>query len=159
MTNEQKLIEEFMLKAGQELPIAPTSDIDLETRKLRAKLILEEALETINDGLGLAVFFETGLPEGSFEASVRDVTFQEFDNTDLIELADGVADLLYVSYGTASTCGVDMEPVFDEVHKSNMSKFIDGYKDSSGKWIKGPSFRPPDIKTVIEKQMEKQIEK
>lgn len=49
------------------------------------------------------------------------------------------------------TNSVSLQMLFDEVHDSNMSKFIDGHRDeSTGKWIKGPSYRPADIKSVVE---------
>lgn len=72
---------------------------------------------------------------------------------DEVEVADAIADLLYVVLGMAVAHGIFIKPVFDEVHKSNMSKFIDGHKDPvSGKWIKGPSTRAPDIASVLRKQ-------
>ena len=43
-------------------------------------------------------------------------------NGDLVGVADALADLLYVVYGTAVSYGIDMEPIFTEVHRSNMSK-------------------------------------
>lgn len=159
MTNEQKQVQDFMKKADQECPPKPTIP-DLATRKLRARLMLEEVLETINDGLGLDVMVKVDLTEYS-EIDIKTTTVVELDNIkfvrrgkpNLVELADGLADLAYVSYyGTANACGIDMEPIFQEVQKSNISKFIDGYKDENGKFRKGPSFVPPDIKSIIHKQ-------
>ena len=114
--------------------------------------MLEEVLETINKGLGLAVMQETGLPEGKFEVNIDDTDFIDVQKPNLVELADGIADSQYVELGTAITCGIDMQPVFKEVDRSNKSKFIDGYVDSSGKFRKGPSFRPPNIKEILDKQ-------
>lgn len=152
MTKEQQLVREFMLKAGQECPSKPTIP-DLKTRKLRARLMLEEVLETINDGLGLEVLCETGSPEGKVYVNIDGIEFLEDGPGDLVELADGLGDQMYVAYcGTGLACGIDMEPVFEEIDRSNKSKFIDGYVDEGGKYRKGPSFRPPDIKTIIEKQ-------
>ena len=54
---------------------------------------------------------------------------------DLIGIAKEMADLLYVVYGTAVSYGIDMEPVFREVHRSNMTK-VGGYKREDGKWVK-----------------------
>ncbi len=59
-------------------------------------------------------------------------------------LVDGLCDLLYVVYGTAVTMGVDLEPVFAEVQRSNMTK-DGGGKDAGGKIEKGPNFTPPDV--------------
>src|SRR5919112_830841 len=63
---------------------------------------------------------------------------------DLPAVAKELADLLYVVYGTAVSYGIDMEPVFREVHRSNMSK-IGGYKREDGKWVKPPTYSPAAI--------------
>lgn len=67
---------------------------------------------------------------------------------DMVEMSDALADLLYVTYGTAVVMGVDMEPISDEVQRSNMTKDGGGH-DSAGKVMKGPDFRPPDIKKCL----------
>ena len=59
---------------------------------------------------------------------------------DIEAIAKELADLLYVVYGTAVSCGIEMAPVFQEVHRSNMSK-VGGHKRADGKWIK-PSTIP-----------------
>lgn len=74
------------------------------------------------------------------------------EDHDLNGIADGLADLLYVVLGTAVSCGINIEPVFNEVHRSNMTKFIDGYRRADGKWIKGPSYSPADITSVLQQQ-------
>jgi predicted HAD superfamily Cof-like phosphohydrolase len=71
---------------------------------------------------------------------------------DLIGIADGIADLLYVVLGTAVECGIDIEPIFNEVHRSNMSK-VGGYKNEFGKWIKPSSYSPADLKPILLKQL------
>jgi predicted HAD superfamily Cof-like phosphohydrolase len=74
---------------------------------------------------------------------------------DMIGIADGLADLLYVVFGTAIAYGIDMEPVVDEVHRSNMSKvFPDGKvrRDPYGKILKPETFSRPDIQAVLEAQ-------
>ncbi len=123
MTKQQEQVREFMLKAGQDVPPFPIVPHD-EITHLRCSLIQEELDE----------YYDAAATE------------------DLIEIADAIADLLYVVLGTAVAHGIDIEPIFDEVHKSNMSKFIDGHKDESGKWMKGPSFFPPKIKPLLETQ-------
>lgn len=68
------------------------------------------------------------------------------------DVAKELADLLYVVYGTALACGINselMDKVFEEVHKSNMSK-INGHKGENGKWIKPDDYEPPDIEKIIE---------
>jgi len=69
---------------------------------------------------------------------------------DIVEVADGMADLIYVVIGTAVSCGIDLSPIFNEVHRSNMTK--DGGKDGGGKVTKGPNFSPPDIRGELGRQ-------
>jgi predicted HAD superfamily Cof-like phosphohydrolase len=72
---------------------------------------------------------------------------------DLAAVAKEMADLLYVTYGTAVSYGIDLEPVFQEVHRSNLSK-IGGYKRADGKWVKPPTYSPADIESILEVQRE-----
>ena len=72
---------------------------------------------------------------------------------DLAAIAKELADLLYVVYGTAVSYGIDMGPVFREVHRSNMSK-IGGYKREDGKWIKPPTYSPAAIEPILKRQRE-----
>ncbi len=83
---------------------------------------------------------------------------EEFDelqeamkNKDLPNIAKELADLLYVVYGTAVSCGIDMEPVFTEVHRSNMSK-VGGHKREDGKWIKPSTYSPANTAPIIKIQ-------
>ena len=76
---------------------------------------------------------------------------------DLVEVADALGDLLYVVYGTALAYGINLKPVFDEVHRSNMSKAdADGrpvpHPTVPGKIGKSDLFTPPDIAGVLKKQ-------
>jgi predicted HAD superfamily Cof-like phosphohydrolase len=85
---------------------------------------------------------------------------QAMTHDDLAAIAKELADLLYVVYGTAVSYGIDMDPVFREVHRSNMSK-IGGYKREDGKWIKPPSYSPAAIAPILVRQqleMERVIE-
>jgi predicted HAD superfamily Cof-like phosphohydrolase len=83
--------------------------------------------------------------------------FEEFQEAmqrkDLSAMAKELADLLYVVYGTAVSLGIDMEPVFKEVHRSNMSK-VGGYKREDGKWVKPPTYSPASLDAIISMQME-----
>jgi predicted HAD superfamily Cof-like phosphohydrolase len=67
---------------------------------------------------------------------------------DLFSIAKEMADLLYVVYGTAVSYGIDMDPVFREVHRSNMSK-IGGYKREDGKWVKPATYSPACIEPIV----------
>jgi predicted HAD superfamily Cof-like phosphohydrolase len=72
------------------------------------------------------------------------------DQGDFVEMVDALADILVVTYGTAVEMGVDLEPVFAEVQRSNMSK--NGGLDVGGKVRKGPAFSPPDIAAALRQQ-------
>ena len=126
MNREQDDVFEFMVQCGQHTFLVTSIPAlpSAEVQKLRMKLIREETAE-----LQIA-----------------------FTQKDLVEVADAIADLLYVTYGAAVACGIDIEPIFAEVHKSNMTKFIDGHKEPGGKWIKGPSYVPPQLEPLLEQQ-------
>lgn len=72
---------------------------------------------------------------------------------DLIEVIDGLCDTIVVSYGTAESIGIDLEPFYDEVMRTNMAK-KDGPIDANGKRLKPPGWTPPDIRGVLAKVME-----
>jgi phosphoribosyl-ATP pyrophosphohydrolase len=93
---------------------------------LRRRLILEEARELI-DALA---------------------------NKDIRQVADGCADLLYVTFGTALAFGIPMDRIFAEVHRSNMTK---SYEKKGGKSVKGPDFRPPDFEQILFKSDRKEV--
>lgn len=99
--------------------------IDERTRTLRERLIQEE-FEELKEAMG---------------------------KEDLVAIAKELADLLYVVYGTAVSYGIDMDPVFREVHRSNMSK-IGGYKREDGKWVKPPTYSAAAIQPLLAEQQE-----
>ena len=105
-----------------EHPIGET--VAIRRPELRAELIREEAQETV-------------------EAILRG---------DLIEAVDGLCDLLYVVFGAAVEFGIDLAPVFDEVHRSNMAK-KGGVTRADGKTLKPPGWTRPDIAGEIAKQL------
>ena len=125
MRKQQAEVTLFMIKAGQETPQKPTVP-DIKTQTLRIRLHREEAVDELS---------------------------QAFLAKDLTLIADALADSIVVILGTASACGIDIQPVFEEVMRSNMTKFIDGHKDPGGKWIKGPSYTPANIEPIIAKQL------
>ena len=73
---------------------------------------------------------------------------EAFKKNDLPHIAKELADLLYVVYGTAISYGIDMEPVFQEVQRSNMSK-VGGYKREDGKWVKPATYSPANIAPIL----------
>ena len=76
---------------------------------------------------------------------------EAMEKRDLAAIAKELADLLYVVYGTAVSYGIDMGPVFREVHRSNMSK-IGGYKREDGKWVKPSTYSPASIEPILLEQ-------
>ena len=66
---------------------------------------------------------------------------------DMLETVDAIADLLYVVFGTAVELGVDIEPFFDEVHRSNMTK-VGGHKREDGKLVKPDTYKPANLRKV-----------
>jgi predicted HAD superfamily Cof-like phosphohydrolase len=73
---------------------------------------------------------------------------------DLVGMADALADVVYVAYGTALTVGIDLDAVLDEVHRSNMSKLDAGGRPVlryDGKVLKSPGY-PPDVTGVLASQ-------
>ncbi len=72
---------------------------------------------------------------------------------DLVEIADALADLLYVVYGAGVTYGIDLEPVFEEIHRSNMSKGEPTIvRRPDGKILKGDHYRAPDVRSIVAAQ-------
>lgn len=74
---------------------------------------------------------------------------------DVVGIADGLADIVYIAYGTALAYGIDLDAVLEEVHRSNMSKLGEDGQPilrPDGKVLKGPNYSPPDIATVLLRQ-------
>jgi predicted HAD superfamily Cof-like phosphohydrolase len=133
----QEMVREFMVTAQQATPDTPTVPT-MEVAQLRHELIREELRE-----------FWVGTVDSLYA----------FKKEDLLEqAADAIGDMLYVVLGAAVAFGIDIEPVFEEIHRSNMTKFVDGQLVTSGpkagKWIKGPSYEPANIALILKKQMD-----
>jgi predicted HAD superfamily Cof-like phosphohydrolase len=74
----------------------------------------------------------------------------------LVGIADALGDLLYVVYGAAVTYGIDLEPVFQEIHRSNLSKGDPQVvRRPDGKILKGEHYSPPRIDQVLAAQLER----
>ena len=73
-------------------------------------------------------------------------------NNDLLEVADALTDILYVTYGAGHAFGIDLDKCFDEVQNSNMSKLGENGKpiyNESGKVMKGPNYFKPDLSKFV----------
>ena len=123
MSNFNK-VKTFMETFGQEVKTKPSLSTD-KINKLRYDLIKEELEE-------LKVAME---------------------NKDLLEVADALTDILYVTYGAGHAFGIDLDKCFEEVQNSNMSKLSDGGKpiyNESGKVMKGPKYFKPDLTKFVQ---------
>ena len=122
ITNFDK-VGDFMEAFGQEVLIAPTTP-DPSVAKLRLELIREEVAE--------------------LQAAV--------DGMDMLAIADGLTDILYVVYGAGHAFGIDLDECFHEVHSSNMTKLGPGgrplYRED-GKVMKGPNYREPNLEPFV----------
>ena len=78
-------------------------------------------------------------------------TKMAFDHKDMVQVADGLADMVWVIMGMASTLDIPFDAVWEEVRASNMSKFVDGkaIKNKDGKIMKPDSYFRPDIEKVL----------
>lgn len=134
-----------MQKAGQATPETVTIP-DAETRILRAKLILEEALETVH-ALGVMVRVESAEGPELVEGHLH---YSDGRPPDLEMVVDGCADISVVTMGTLIAFGVDDEPVLEEVDAANLRKFgPGGWRRDDGKWMKPKDWTPPDIHAAI----------
>ena len=69
-------------------------------------------------------------------------------NNDIVEVADALTDILYVTYGAGHSFGIDLDKCFNEVQESNMSKLSSNGKpiyNEQGKVMKGPKYFKPDL--------------
>ena len=107
----------------------------LDTLRLRQTLVREEYEEVMEA-------YETVFSEENLAADVSP------DFTDLIH---ELTDLLYVTYGAITACGVDPDTVFAEVHRANMQK-ASGPRRADGKVMKPPDFKSADVAAVIAAQ-------
>ena len=74
------------------------------------------------------------------------------DNKDLLEVADALTDILYVTYGAGHAFGINLDKCFEEIQNSNMSKLDNNGKpifNESGKVMKGPKYFRPDLSKFI----------
>ena len=122
MTNFEK-VKQFMQTFGQEVK-TKASFSDEKTNQLRLDLISEE-LEELKNAMA---------------------------SKDLLEVADALSDILYVTYGAGHAFGINLDKCFDEVQNSNMSKLGSDGKpiyNESGKVMKGPDYFKPDLSKFL----------
>jgi predicted HAD superfamily Cof-like phosphohydrolase len=126
-------------------PTTPTVPDDATVR-LRAALITEEFFETM-----FALFEDKHEALENVHAKLVAVINRLNVKVDMVELADGCADLDYVVEGTRLAFGIDGGPVAAEVQRSNMAK-AGGPVRADGKRLKPPDWTAPDIAGVLRRQ-------
>ena len=122
MSNFSK-VGTFMKTFGQEVKTKPSFSTD-KINKLRIDLIEEEL----------------------------DELTQALNNKDLLEVADALTDILYVTYGAGHSFGINLDKCFEEVQNSNMSKLGENGKpiyNDSGKVMKGPNYFKPNLSKFV----------
>lgn len=165
-TIREKLIE-FHRTMG--VPVLSSPQIPPDERvRLRAKLIVEEALEFVEACFGIdpnvlstptaaaatetlrcqALELELDEIKGRLQVIIEDLPVR----LDLPGAADALADIAYVAEGANLEFGIDSGPVLDEVHGANMAK-VGGPIREDGKRLKPPGWQPPDIIGVLVRQM------
>ena len=116
-------VKKFMLVFGQDIK-SIASFPKKKVVKLRVSLIKEELTE-LEDAI---------------------------DQKNIVEVADALTDILYVTYGAGHAFGIDLDKCFNEVQKSNMSKLDTNGKplyNEDGKVIKGPKYFKPNLKNIL----------
>lgn len=147
----------FQLKFKRPMGAKPGDNLDnKELRLFRAKLILEETLETIK-ALGFdcdaRLMRRFGEWDPDVESPVLHVEQIRSEGPNIVELSDGIADSTYVHLGTASTFGIDIEPIWREVHRTNMAKGVAPGDDVVNlKTIKPHGWKPPDVAGLLRQQ-------
>ena len=122
MSNFNK-VGTFMKTFGQEVKTKPSFNSD-KINKLRIDLIKEE-LDELQEAM---------------------------KNNDLLEVADALTDILYVTYGAGHAFGINLDKCFDEVQNSNMSKLGETGEpiyNESGKVMKGPNYFKPNLSKFV----------
>ena len=124
MTNFEK-VGLFMTTFGQE--VKKKSDLSSDKINLLRLSLIQEELDELTKAI---------------------------NENDILEVADALTDILYVTYGAGHAFGIDLDKCFDEVQKSNMSKLGKDNKpiyNEHGKVMKGPDYFKPDLAKFLRK--------
>jgi predicted HAD superfamily Cof-like phosphohydrolase len=153
MEIEQAHVKLFMVKADQVLPDRPTLPT-MQVRIARLRFLAEELAELANAwGVEFSIDNEDGATDHFSAEPVSTPLFPNVEDA-ITEAYDASIDLTVFALGNNLAMGADTCPGWLEVHRSNMSKFIDGHKREDGKWIKGPSYSPANLAPIIRAQIE-----
>jgi len=144
--NHYDSIKDFMESAGQVVPPEPTQ-LDATTAELRARLLLEETLETIR-ALGVEIHLaELGQEHVPIEMEHLRLTSTVPCHT--LAMVDGICDVVYVALGTLVSAGLPFDPFMDEVCENNLSKVRPVAKIVNGKVVKPDNYQPPRLSEIL----------
>ena len=139
----QLRVNAFMLAAKQQVPLTPTLP-NGDVRLLRAKLILEEALETV-EALGFNIFTDMDGIQDTENLKLIPLDEYSMSPAKFCEVVDGCCDVSVVTIGTLSALGVADEPVLKITDENNLAKFGPGHSwREDGKLVKPSGHKPPD---------------
>ena len=155
-----EMVKEFQLKFGYKCRDKPSKDVSEEEIKFRMKLIAEEFCEILEAVYGKYARVEH--TTDSIMAAVGAWRPLPAQDINYAELADGIADTMYVLEGTNLTFGFPSAAVLEEVHRANMAKKYVASAGDGGdpthtkthKVIKPPGWLPPDIAGVLRRAEE-----
>lgn len=121
-----------------------------------------ELVREFHEVMNLGINSEPRLPDAELRGLRSDLMLEEISEyiraesqDDIINIAEELADLVYVAYGTALEYGIPLDKIIEEKHRSNMSKLGDDGKPirrDDGKILKGPNFSPPNTKEILENE-------
>lgn len=163
----QTAIEDFMRRCDQEVKAYPDLPEE-EIVTLRIRLMVEELMGAVtpdefwDKSTNESVKFGADRYIHLLIENKSDELIASMLKGDLVGIADGIADVLYVVIGTSAAYGIDIQEVFDEVHRSNLSKSVWSeeqqrylvQKDQYGKLIKTDTYSPADIEPIIQRQID-----
>lgn len=127
---KDKTVQDMVLEFHKtyKMRIGEKPELNIPSKTMRLSLILEEVKEYV----------------------------EALSEENIIEVADALADLVYVTYGAAIEHGINLDEVIEEVHKSNLSKLHHEtgepiYRED-GKVLKGENYSPPNVEKILKKQ-------
>lgn len=116
------------------------------------------AVRAFHEAIGMELPETPQLPSLAVQALRQTLLQEEYTELqaavnagDLVAIAQEAADLLYVTYGLCLTYGIDLNPVFAEVHRANLAKTT-GPRRADGKQLKPADWQPPDVTSVLAQQ-------
>lgn len=143
----QTCVEEFHTAFAHPVAYAPAMP-SMELRLLRVRLLLEEVVEFAQ---AVGVDVQVAMMDGNAVVFEVDPAI-DHSKVNLVEAADGLGDIRYVTDGANLVFGFPGEAVLAEIHRSNMSKLGEDGRPilrEDGKILKGPNYTPPNIAKVL----------